>query len=401
MDITEIKKVVDQIGQTFEEYKKTNDERLTEIAKKGSAPAGIEEKLAKLTTDLDKFGELKTRLETVEVAFKRGGNKSDAERAADSAAEQKSAMNAYLRGHGTKGLDALVEKKVMSVGSDPDGGYLVTPDTTGRIVTRIFESSPMRQAGASVQSITTDALEGLVDIDEADGEWTAETQLTTNAKTPQLGKWRIPTHEQSTRPKITTKLIEDASFDPEAWLSRKVAEKFTRMENTAFINGNGVARPRGILTYAHGTTHGKIEQINSGSASAVTGDGLLNLIYGMKEGYRASARFAMARLTVAAVRKLKDNDGQYLWQPGLQAGQPSSLLGYAITEFADLPAVAANALAIVFADFGTAYQIVDRTGVSVLVDPYTAKPYVEYFTRRRVGGDVVNFDAIKIQKIAA
>jgi HK97 family phage major capsid protein len=401
MDIPEIKKVVDQIGSAFNEYKKANDERLAEIAKKGSAPAGIEEKLAKLNAEMDKLTELKTRLETVEVAFKRGGHKTAEEKKSEISAKQSEAMSLYLRKGDTTLMDKLVEEKTMSVGSDADGGYLVTPDTSGRIITRINETSDMRLAGASVQSISTDALEGLVDIDDADGAWTGETQAPSTSKTPVLGKYRIPTHELTTEPKITQKLIEDASVDPEAWLARKVSDKFARLENTAFISGNGIARPRGILTYAAGTTHGKIEQVNSGAAGAITGDGLISLIYSMKAAYRARARFAMARATVAEVRKLKDLEGNYLWAPGLVAGQPSSLLGFSVAEFADLPAIAANAVgAIVFADFGSAYQIVDRTGISVLVDPFTAKPYVKYYTRRRVGGDVVDFDAIKLQKVA-
>lgn len=293
-----------------------------------------------------------------------------------------------------------VEAKTMSVGSDPDGGYLVTPAISSRMLTIIYESSPLREL-ATVESISTDSIEFPVDEDEADAGWVGETEARTTTGTPQVGVQRIPVHEMYANPKATQKLLEDASVNIEAWLSRKVGEKFGRTEATAFVSGTGVKQPRGFLSYPAGTSRGQIEQINSGAATAITGDGLINCAMSLKEFYTAGAVWLMRRATIAHVMLLKDGNGQYIWRPGLEAGKPSVLLGYPVREAADMPAVGAGNLAIAFGNFARGYTIVDRLGVSTLRDPYTAKPFVQFYSRKRVGGDVTTFEAIKLLKVAA
>lgn len=403
-EVAEIKTAIETMNAAWTEFKKTDKQRDEEIVKHGKALAGTEEKLAKLDAAIAGALEMKTKLEGIELAMKRGGGTGAGEDEVKKVAKElKAAEAAYLRGRGTKELDRLIEAKAMSVNSDPDGGYLVTPDTSGAIQKRIWETSPMRRV-AAVQLIATDALEGIIDVDEAGATWTAETQAPNNSKTPQLGKYRIPTHEMSTMPFITTMLLQDANVDPATWLTTKVADKFGRTENTAFVNGNGSSQPRGFLTYPVGiagnTLWGTIQQVNSGAASTITVDSLIDLQMALKDGWRARASFAWNRKTYAVIRKLKDVQGRYYWEPSVQAGQPAMFLGMAINEFNDMPDIAANALATACADWGSAYQIVDRVGISVIVDPLTNKPYVGYYTRRRVGGDVVNFDAIKIGKVA-
>ncbi len=193
----------------------------------------------------------------------------------------------------------------------------------------------------------------------------------------------------------------------EDWLAAKVAEKFSRTENAAFVNGTGVGQPRGFLTYAHGTTlPGTIEQVatgvNGGFAAAPAGaDKLISMVYGLKTNYRNNGVWFMNRTTTAGVRLLKNSDGSYLWQPSIAAGQPSTLLGYPVATFDDMPDYTTNgALAIAFGDLAQAYQIVDRLGIRGLRDPFTAKPYVKFYTTKRVGGDVINFEAIKLLKFA-
>jgi HK97 family phage major capsid protein len=190
-------------------------------------------------------------------------------------------------------------------------------------------------------------------------------------------------------------------LDVEGWLANKVADEFARKEATAFISGTGVAQPRGILTYTAGTSWGQIEQINSGSSGALTADGLLSLVYGLKEAYARNASFLMNRSVVSAARKLKDTTNQYLWQPGLAMGQPDMLLGRPVYEATDMPVAASNSLSVAFGDFAAAYTVVDRIGIRTLRDPFTAKPFVRFYTTKRVGGDVVNFEALKIQKLAS
>ena len=316
----------------------------------------------------------------------------------------KAAFDTFIRkGEEVMGPD---ERKALSVGTDPDGGYVVNPDLSGRIVMKVFETSPMR-AYASIQVISSDALEGLFDLNEASSGWVGETDSRGETNTPQLGKWRIPAHELYAKPKATQKLLDDASINMEAWLASKVSEKFARDEANAFVVGNGVNKPRGFLTYSSGTTlPGTIERFDTGvngafAAAPNGGDVLINALYGLKQQYRANATWFMNRATLKLTRKLKDSDGAYLWSPGIAAGQPASLLGYPVASFEDMPDPATDSLSIAVGDMREAYQIVDRLGIRTLRDPYSAKPYVEFYTTKRVGGDVVNFEAIKLIEFTA
>ena len=428
----EIKKAVgavEAINIAFEEFKKANDERLAQIEAKGSADVVTEAKLQKIEADLEKAQKI---ADEAALAAKRQsrvvtdehGNVLDLDRKA----QEWASMNARRRGavvgsFGAADMDAYKaafdtffrkgeevmgpdERKALSVGTDPDGGYVVNPDLSGRIVMKVFETSPMR-AYASIQVISTDALEGLYDLNEASSGWVGETESRAETNTPQIGKWRIPAHELYAKPKATQKLLDDASINMEAWLASKVSEKFARDEANAFVVGNGVNKPRGFLTYGAGTTlPGTIEQFPTGASGALAsapdgGDALINALYGLKQQYRANATWFMNRATTKLVRKAKDTDGAYLWSPGIQAGQPATLLGYPVAAFEDMPDPAASSLSIAVGDMREAYQIVDRLGIRTLRDPYSAKPYVEFYTTKRVGGDVVNFEALKLIRLGA
>ena len=419
-----LKTVVEELGTAFEQFKAANDQRLDELkAGRGEDPV-LTEKLAKIDGQIAAAQE---RLEAVETMAARKAKFAADHGAEDQKASDFERLGAKLRGQPAKGeLDAdglkayragfkdwmrkgdlvsLDVQKALSVGSDPDGGYLVEPDTSGRIIEKVYETSPMRQV-AAVQAIGTDALEGLYDLDEAAAEWVEETQSRSETDTPKLGQWRIPVHELSAKPAITQKLLDDAMIDVEGWLADKVSDRFARSENAAFVNGSGVGQPRGFLTYPGGTNlPGQIERVNTGAAGAFddTGDGgdvLIETIYRMKQAYRSGARWHMPRLVTAEVRKLKDAEGRYLWQPGIAAGQPATLLGYPVLEFEDMPELADGSLSMAFANMREGYQIVDRIGIRVLRDPYTAKPRVLFYTTKRVGGDVVNFEAIKLIRFA-
>jgi len=426
----ELKDVIESLGKTFDEFKSKNDERLAQIEKSGSADPLLEEQLTKMNAKMDELGEVKSRLDLAETALARkavaadDGSSGKMQEKADHfakmvAKERGIPASEIAKEFGVAGMaeykkhfsnwmrkgdsyanqpDAL---KSLSVGSDPDGGYFVEPDTSGRIVTKIFETSPMRQV-ANVMTIGTDALEGLYDLDEADAGWVGETQARPETSTPKIAAWRIPVHEMYAEPRITQKLLDDSMVNVEAWLADKVSTKFARKENAAFVNGDGVGKPRGFLTYASGTTlPGTIQQNATGvsggfAAGAAGGDVLIDTIYGIKQGYRAGSKWFMPRTATAEVRKLKDSNGDNIWQPGLTAGQPSTLLGYSVIEFEDMPDIGAGSLSIAFGDMNEAYQIVDRVGVRVLRDPFTAKPYIKFYTTKRVGGDILNFEAIKL-----
>lgn len=312
---------------------------------------------------------------------------------------QKENFNEFLRGAKTPD-----ELKALSVGTDPDGGYLTQPELGGLINTKVFESTPMRQL-ASVVTINTDIFEYILDNGEADGEWVGEGSSGSTETTPTLGKKQIVVHELAAKPKVTQKMLDDGIIDVESWLGQKVADIFARKEATAFTSGDGISKPRGILSYSAGTdiAQEQIEQVVSGGATSITLDGLINLQNALKEDYQPGATFLYKRATNAAVMLIKDGNGMPVFNMAYDknAGLRPTLLGQPVFFGNDMPTVGANNLAVAYADFRRAYQIVDRLGVRVLRDPYTSKGYVVFYTTKRVGGAVVAFEAIKLLKVSA
>jgi len=325
--------------------------------------------------------------------------------------EYQSYRSAFTKGFMRKGGDNLTpdEAKALRSGSDPDGGYMVPIETHGRIVEFVRETTPMRQY-ANIETIGTDTYEDEYDLDEVGSGWVGETESRAESDTPTVGRFSIPVHELHSQPRATQKNLDDAVRDQEAWLARKVSRKFARDESTAFVSGDGDGKPRGFLTYAAGTPAATstnafrvIEQSaigNTGGAFAASnpGDVFITAIGLMKAAFLPGASWAMNRGTLAATRKVKDGDGTYLWQTSFDQGTPFNLLGYPVLSFEDMPALASSSLSIAFANWREAYTIVDRMGIRVLRDPYTAKPFVLFDTTKRVGGDVVNFEAVKLLK---
>lgn len=311
----------------------------------------------------------------------------------DEGAAYKAAFGEYLRNGADKDL-AFLEKKAFRNGEGDDGGFLVTPYILEALDRMIHDASPMRQL-ATVTKISIDSLEV---IDGATfGQWANDD---TAIAAPDIGKRTVSAHEVIAQPKTTQKLLDDLQINIEEWLLMKVFDVFSRTENTAFISGDGTGKPKGILDYAAGTSWGQIEQLNSGTAGQVDADDIIELYYSLKEEYSTRATFLMNRDTAQQVKLLKETTtNQYLWQPSLAAGAPDTLLGVPVVQASDMPSVAQGCLPIALGDFSRAYQIVDRTGVRVLRDPYTEKPFVKFYTTKRVGGDVVNFEAIKLLKI--
>lgn len=399
MSLNDISDRVHALGNAWEQFKQVNNQRLQEIERKGNADPLHMEQLNKISSALDNY---KHRLDTIETAQTRPGLELSTKGFAPvsgHASEYKKAFCNYLR----KGMDAGLEElhtKALSVGSDPDGGYLVTPTMSQSIVKLIENASPLR-ALARVETISSDSLDILEDVGDAAAGWTTETGAVTDTATPQVGKRNIAVHELYAQPKATQKLVDDAAIDIENWIAEKVAAIFARKEGTAFISGTGTGQPRGILTYANGTDWEEIEQVASGVSGAVTADGLMYLYYSLKEEYSSRATFLMNRSVVQSIRLIKESTtGQYIWQPGLAAGAPDTLLGVPVAQSNDMPVAASGSLSVALADFSAAYLIVDRIGIRTLRDPYTDKPFVKFYTTKRVGGDVVNFEAIKLLKLA-
>ena len=395
----QIRTLEQELHATVAELRK----RVTDFGDWREADSLHRESLDKLNARID---EVQDELKDLTKAALRSTQHAEEEER-DTKRSLKHAFDRFLR----KGEERLtpaerealdLHQKALSVDSDPDGGFVVTPDTSGRISTIIQETSPVRQVAAQ-QSIGTDALEGLFDGDQAVVGWVSERGARNETNTPQLGTWRIPTHEIYAAPRATQKLLDDANINAEAWLAQKVAERFARTENTAFVLGTGNGQPRGFMTYPAGVNRGQIQQLASGVAGAgFLPENLVAVVYSLKPAYRAGAVWAMNRNSVSEIRQIRDNvggagTGQFMWQPSMQAGEPSTLLGYPIVEMEDMVNSAATPVTpAAFGNFRAAYQIVDRIGIRVLRDPYTAKPYVEFYTTKRVGGDVINFEALKI-----
>ena len=389
-----LKDLGESLEKTLHDFRQYVERETKEIKENGVASPETKEAIEKLNARID---ELQERIERPKTGF--SGTKEEQDTAY--AKEQTN----YLR-KGWNGLSEAGKEKAMSEGSDPDGGFFVEPNSNGRIVGMIYETTPMRQI-ANVVTIGTDALEGPIDNDEADSGWVGETSDRDETDAPQVGKWRIPVFEQYAKPKITQNLLDDAQFNISTWLENKIADKLSRTENAAFIDGDGVTKPKGITAYTTSTSAdssrswGQLQYVATGVSGGLTdSDKLFDLIYSLKDGYRNGASWLAPRAFMLIVRKLKDTNSAYYWQPSLRAGEPATLAGYPIRNAEDMPAIAANSLSVAFGNFKEGYTIVDRQGVRVLRDPYSAKPYVEFYTTKRVGGGVLNFEAIKLFKFA-
>jgi HK97 family phage major capsid protein len=299
------------------------------------------------------------------------------------------------------------EAKDLVAGSNADGGFFLTTDRSSSMSTRIFETSPIRPL-ANVQTTTSDVWEIILDDDEPDSGWVGEVSDRDDTNTAQIGLIKIPIHELYAQPRATQKMIDDAGFDIAAWHQGKVTRRFARDENTAFVSGDGSQKPKGFLSYSDRTDadtyqRDTVEQYDTSTASVIVADDLINLQGRLIEDYQMGAQWAMNRQTFYSdILTLVDEEGQYLINPRLIAeGGTLIMLGKAINLFSDMPVVADSALSIAYADWREFYTIVDRMGIRVLRDPYTAKPYVKYYTTKRVGGAVTNYEAGKLLKITA
>ncbi len=399
MNTQDVVTKMDSLGRHWEAFKAVNDRRLAELERKGQSDSLYEGQLQRLNQELDKTQQELKALQT--SMFRPAAAGVDAKASYSGVADgYGKAFSAYLR-KGVEDTLAQLETKALSAGSNADGGYLVTPAMSEWIARHVQEVSPLRKL-ARVETITTDALDVVEDYDAMASGWTTETGTVSDTTTAQINKRNIPLHELYAQPKATQKLVDDAAVDIEQWVAQKVAESFAKLEGAAFIAGDGSGKPKGILGYAAGTSWGQIEQVDSGEAGVVTADALVNLFYALEDQYAARATFLMHRSTLQQVRLLKDGTtGQYLWTPGLASGQPDTLLGVPVMTAVDMPVPAANSLSVALGDFYNGYQIVDRVGVRILRDPFTEKPFVKFYSTKRVGGAVVNYKAVKLLKLAA
>ncbi|WP_416408402.1 phage major capsid protein [Agrobacterium rosae] len=393
----------DDFMEAFEAFRETNDQRLGDIERKMGSDVLTREKLDRIDKALDDNKQAMDELSLKKARpalGRRGAANAETE-------EHKAAFEAYIR-RGDEGALRDLEAKAFSGSSGTDGGYLLPHETDSDIGKRMAVVSPMR-ALSTVRQVSGAVLKKPFAPSGMATGWVSETAARPQTNTPQLSELTFPTMELYAMPAATQGLLDDAAVDIEAWIASEVDVAFAEQEGTAFISGDGVNKPKGLLAYdtvANSAWEwGKIGYVATGAAGAFASSGpldvLIDTVYSLKAGHRQNGSFLMNRKTQSTLRRVKDTTGNYLWQPPASAGQAALLMGFPVAEAEDMPDVAAGSTSIAFGDFRAGYLVVDRTGIRILRDPYSAKPYVLFYTTKRVGGGVQNFEAVKLVKFAA
>tara|TARA_B100001939_G_scaffold262608_1_gene229696 strand:+ start:4545 stop:5744 length:1200 start_codon:yes stop_codon:yes gene_type:complete len=395
----ETKEALENLTRHFEAFKAANDQRLTELEGNGRADGLTEEKLDRLNEEMTRLQGVVNRLHQ---AAQRPGfdQKQTTEEAPD-----KAFYNGFIR----KGQLPVTDRKALNTGVDAEGGYAVPVELDRDLEKRLRDLSPIR-AECHVVNIGSANYKKLVNLGGVTSGWVAETGNRLETDAPQLAEIAPPLGEIYANPAATQTMLDDAYFDVEAWLAEELAEEFALQENTAFVNGDGLNKPKGFLTYATSAAgdgarpFGQLQTLATGVSgdwpAANPSDILVDLVHSLKPGYRAGGKFYLNTTLLAEIRKFKDADGNYLWRPGLERGMAQTLLGYPVVEVADMPDKAADSLSLAFANMKRAYTVTDRLGTRILRDPYSQKPYVHFYTTKRVGGAVTNDQAIKLLQFA-
>lgn len=390
----------DEFMRAFEAFKETNDERLAQIEANVGADTVTVEKMERINRALDGY---KKTIDDLNLKSRRPGLGSGG---FAFGGETKRAFDAYVR-RGDETAIRQIEAKAMSIGSDPDGGFLVPEETDAEIGRRLALISPIRSL-ATVRQVSSSVFKKPFAVSGPAVGWVGETDARPQTASPTLAELQFPAMELYAMPAATQTLLEDSAVNIDEWLAGEVETAFAEQESTAFVTGDGVAKPKGFLDNTSvaesAWSWGNLGYVASGADGAFAAtdplDQIVDLVYALKAGYRQNAHFIMNRRTQAEIRKIKDADGNYIWQPSQQPGGQASLLNFGIVESEDMPDIASDSTAIAFGDFRRGYLVVDRIGTRVLRDPFTAKPYVLFYTTKRVGGGVQDFDAIKLMKFS-
>ncbi|WP_420586778.1 phage major capsid protein [Ruegeria sp.] len=317
-------------------------------------------------------------------------------------APHQKAFDAYVRSGEDDGLRGLeMESKSLSSAVNSDGGFLVDPQTA-EIIKSVLKSTASIRSIASVVNVEANSFDVLIDHTDVGAGWADEASTATETATPSIDRISIALHELSALPKASQRLLDDSAFDVEGWLAGRIADKFARAEASAFISGDGVDKPKGILDHAKVDNDvwdwGNIGYVPTGIDGGVDADAIVDVVYALGAQYRVNGTFVMNSKTAGLIRKLKDSDGRFLWSDGLAAGEPARLMGYPVLIAEDMPDAGSDSFSIAFGDFQAGYTIAERPDLRVLRDPFSAKPHVLFYATKRVGGDVSDFAAIKLVK---
>lgn len=398
----EIKSAVEQLGTAFEEFKKTHQEELKQIKSKGSADVITSEKLARIEKSLDQLEDVnqkvtkaklaqdanEEKLNKIETIVSRPG--FDISAKADHSMEKK-VFDKWLR----DGKEALSpeEVKVLTASNDNTAGYLAPPEYVQELIKGIVEISPIRSI-ARVRSTTNRSVQIPRRTSTFAATFVAEQGSRTETTGYQVGMEEIPTHELYALVDISEQELEDSVFNLEQEMTSEFTEQFAKAEGNAFVSGNSVGKPEGIVT------NSSVGVTASGVSASLNANSLISLYHAVKPDYSRNGTFVMNRSTLAAVRKLQDGSGQYVFQAGfsLQVGVPNTILGAPYVEATDVADVGSSTKPIYFGDFRRGYLIVDRVSMSIMRDPFTqaTSGNVRYIARRRIGGQVILPEAIQI-----
>ncbi|WP_263079233.1 phage major capsid protein [Endozoicomonas sp. Mp262] len=397
VDIQDIKNVAEEIKGSFDEFKLKNDKRLEAVEQeKGKLSEQVEALNGKLS-ELDKLKSgLEAELKELKRPGRTGGGSDQAQK------EHKEAFRRFITKGDESGLEEL-ERKALNSGSDEDGGRAIPLDINRQIDDLARDAVTMRQV-CRVISTGTPSYKELVNVHGAGSGWVGETDKRPETNTPKLQEVEPVWGEVYANPQATQRILDDSFFNMESWLSSELQGEFSEQEEETFTSGNGSKKPKGFLAYPMAATadktraFGTLQTISSAAAGTVSADELMKLIYTLRKPYRAGALYMMNNNSLFQVRTLKDSQGNYIWQPGLASGQPSTILGYGIAENEAMPDLSSGTTGVAFGNFQRGYTIVDRIGIRMLRDPYTNKPYVGFYTTKRVGGFLKNSEAIKILK---
>lgn len=396
VDVKDVEQVAQELQAKFDAFKEKNDKRLEAVEQEKGKLAGEVETLNGKLSELD---ELKSALEEELKQVKRpaGGPQSKA------ASEHKTAFIGFMRKGKDDGLREL-ERKALQVGVDEDGGYAVPEELDRTILNLLKDEVVMRQEATTI-TVGGANYKKLVNLGGTASGWAGETDARPETDASKLGQIEPFMGEIYGNPQATQTMLDDAFFNVEDWINSELAIEFAEQEEIAFTSGNGTKKPKGFLAYASTLdpdktrAFGTLQHILSGAAAGVTADAIIKLVYTLRKVHRNGAKFMMNNNSLFAIRILKDSEGNYLWRPGLELGQPSSLAGYGVAENEQMPDIAADAKAIAFGNFKRGYTIVDRIGTRILRDPYTKKPFVGFYTTKRTGGMLVDSQAIKLLQI--
>lgn len=405
MDSLEVKKLVDDTSSAVSALRQSQESAIADFKQHGQVLAETKEKQARIETDI---AGLVQSLSEIKTAYATQANPATGLTAQQT--EAKSALFKMMRGQSLND----VEQKALNTITNPDGGYLTSSDMTGRIVSRIQDMSPMRRY-ANVKTIGKGRLEGTVNNGRNAATWGYQGQNVSTTATKQFGKYQIDVKDLIAYPSATTQMIEDADIDIEALIIDDCTMAFAESEGDAFLNGNGVLQPRGLLTVATAYTGdntrawGTVQKFKTGvnGAFAATpngGDVFINAAMSLRGAYRSNAIFGMNRFTFAEAMKLKDSDGNYIWQPtwNLPNAPFGTILGIPVVpDFDHMDDIANDSLSIFVGDLNQAYQIVDRRGILVIRDNITTPTYVKWYMSKRTGGDVVNSEAVRFIEFKA